>query len=308
MAVGIDIGGTKTHVAVRDPGSESLDLVVLSDSWRRNGLFGDAGNAARLIEIVLGMGDLDRMEPLAIGAHGCESEQDCVDFAAQVKAVYPGPVSVYNDAELLVPAAGHDYGVSVVIGTGSIVVGSSPERRMIVSGGHGWLIGDPGSAPGLTREAVKKVLTNRDRGGALDALGTRMLARFGAADEPGLIHVFNSAIEISHWGSAAIDVFAAADEGSALAAEVIDEAARALAESVRDVVERGAMGHNVVCAGGVVTNQPRMFEALRSHVERVIPSSVVELLTVPPAIGALHLATRARARTPGTIAASGPAT
>src|SRR5699024_1596629 len=106
----------------------------------------------------------------------------------QMRSVYGGDVTVVNDAQLLVPAAGHDAGVAVIVGTGSIVVGSSPTDSMLVSGGHGWLFGDPGSAPGLVREAVRLLLTRRDQAADDDVLGRLLTEFFGVDDVTGLIY------------------------------------------------------------------------------------------------------------------------
>ena len=77
---------------------------------------------------------------------------------------------------------------------------------------------------------------------------------------------------------------------STLAVAVIDDAARELAHSVANVVARGAVSADVVCAGGVITNQPRLYDAFARHVGALGHDLTVHMLKVPPVAGALALA------------------
>ncbi|WP_166984113.1 BadF/BadG/BcrA/BcrD ATPase family protein [Paramicrobacterium fandaimingii] len=295
MTVGIDIGGTKTHIALRDAHGSVRENVIPSDSWRRGGLFGDPENAARLTDAIRELSTGEESGALVIGAHGCDTPEHCERLSRQMQSAYGRSVTVVNDAQLLVPAAGHAAGLAVIVGTGSIVVGSSPGDPMIVAGGHGWLFGDPGSAPGIVRESVKLLLQRRDQVAGDDELGRRLTEFFDVDDVTGLIYALSVAPEIGLWGSAAPVVFEAADHGSAAAIDIIDAAARELADDVLNVFRRGAVGTAIVCAGGVVTNQPRLFSALTKHIADVSPDSSVELLRAPPVTGALALADAADA-------------
>lgn len=291
MTVGIDIGGTKTHIAVRtDARSSLVQRVVPSSSWRVNGLFGDPGNAARLMDLVREVAAADAWGPLVVGAHGCDTHEQCERLAALLSPHTSGPVRVVNDAELLIPAAGHHSGIAVIAGTGSIVVGTAAHTDMIVSGGHGWLFGDPGSAPALVRDAVRAVLAARDRGEQPDELADELMEHFGVCDVTGLIYTLSVAPSIDDWARAAPVVFSAAAHGSTLAGSVIDEAAAGLAENVQQVIARGADPRFIVCAGGVITGQPRLFDSVRRRVATMRPRTEVELLGVPPVHGAIALA------------------
>ncbi|QPZ39197.1 BadF/BadG/BcrA/BcrD ATPase family protein [Paramicrobacterium chengjingii] len=290
MVVGIDIGGTKTHIALRDAQGNLRERVIPSDSWRRGGLFGDSANANRLVaEIHMLTGGSDSGH-VVVGAHGCDTPEQCERFADQLRSVYGQNVTVVNDAQLLVPAAGQSAGVAVIVGTGSIVVGASPTDTMIVAGGHGWLFGDPGSAPGVVREAVKKLLTRRDEGRKVDILGRRLIAHFGVSDITGLIYALSVVPKIDSWAAAAPVVFEAAADGSETAIAVIEEAAAGLAANVINVHQHGAIGNAIVCAGGVITNQPRLYSALRDQIADIWPDAAIELLSAAPVFGALALA------------------
>lgn len=291
MLVGIDIGGTKTHILVAAPNTGDVHVVVPTAEWQRSYLLGDSANAERLAALYADYIGTRRGVPLAVGAHGCDTEAQCEAFRSQLERVHPGPVEVVNDAELLGPAAGtQDPVLAVIVGTGSIVVGTTADGATVTAGGHGWLLGDPGSAPGLAREAVRAVLQARDEGMGREILAERLLAHCQAGDETELSYLFASDLRITRWGSIAPLVFDCAKEGSPLALDVVNAAAVALAADVGRVRRLGAQGSTVVMAGGVAVNQPLLVRAFERQVAADHPGLNVELLTIPPVWGALQRA------------------
>lgn len=297
MIVGVDIGGTKTHVLVAEGETDVLDVVVPSGQWQRGGLFGDADNASRLVDLFADAVPDPGATPVAIGAHGCDFADQCVAFQRAVSRVWAGPVRVVNDAQLLGPAYGADAAIAMIVGTGSIVTGVSETGAAISAGGHGWLLDDPGSAPGIARDAVRAVLRALDIARPRDGLAERLMAVYGVDHEVDLSHRFTTEPNIGDWAALARTVFDAADDGSALAAEVVDDAAGQLADDVARVRRRGAVGSTVVAAGGVVTNQPRLFDAVRDRVRAHDPELELALLRVPPVRGAVELAGRMQEQT-----------
>lgn len=289
MLVGIDIGGTKTHVLIEDAGGVMLDRSVSTSGWQRGGLLDDNENVARLVEV---FADIEgaASSPLLVGAHGLDSEWQRLEFQARLEGNHRGVVRAVNDVELLGPAAGFDEAISVVVGTGSKVVAHAGNGELISAGGHGFLLSDPGSAPALVREAVRAVLRALDEGREADVLGRELMKQFGVDDEIALSYAFTAAPRLTTWGSLAPLVFACADAGSELAAAVVDSAAKELASDVGLVWGRGALGSDVVCAGGVITNQPRLYQALVRHIDDLHFGLSVHLLSVAPVVGAIELA------------------
>lgn len=291
MFVGIDIGGTKTHILISSWGEDDRHIVLPTAQWQRSYLLGDAANAARLVALFSQHLLPGVQVPLVVGAHGCDTQAQCEAFRVQLSLVHPGPVMVVNDAELLGPAAGVlGPVISVVTGTGSIVVGTTSEGVSLTAGGHGWLLGDPGSAPALARKAVQLVLRDRDEGHPRDVLAERLLAHCGADDEADLSYLFASDLSITLWGKVAPLVFDCAQQGSPLAMAVIESAGAALAEDIGRIRRRGARGSRIVVAGGVAVNQPLLLAALQRNLAIEHPELTVQLLEIPPVWGALQLA------------------
>ena len=291
MIVGVDIGGTKTHVRVLTDGDTTAhDLVVRSDSWIVGLLASDEGNAERLVRL-LPAEALTTESVLVVGAHGLDSPAQVAGFNRWLTAAFPGAALAVNDVTLLAPAAGLGDAVCVVAGTGSKVVGRRADGSVVEAGGHGFLLGDPGSAPALARDAMRSVLRAHDDGEAPDELARAMTAVHGHGDVLELwVAMFVDTPSMSAWGSLAPAIFAAARAGSARAAAVIDDHAAQLAADVRRVIRRGALGDAVVCAGGVVTRQPLLLEALRAHVGALGLGLTLHTLDVPPVVGAVALA------------------
>ena len=294
MLVGVDIGGTKTHVRVVPDDAAAQDLVVRSDSWIAGMLASDPGNAQRLVEL-LPAEAVTAGSALVVGAHGLDSPAQVTNFNRWLADAFPGATLGVNDVALLAPAAGLDEAVCVVAGTGSKVVGHRVDGSIVEAGGHGFLIGDPGSAPAIARDAMKSLLAAYDDGAALGGLAEAMLAVHGHHDLPELwIAMFVEDPSAALWGSLAPAVFAAAEAGDGRALAVVDDHASRLTADVHRVIRRGALGDVVVCAGGVITGQPLLREALWRHVDALDLGLTMRTLDVPPVAGAVALARRLR--------------
>jgi len=285
--VGIDVGGTKTHLLAAAGDDTVLDLVVPTAQWRHEGLHNDA-DVERLLELFRNLPGGSE-SALVVGAHGLDTDAQVLDFELRLRRSHSGPVRALNDVELLGPATGYADAIAVVAGTGSKVVARTANGASLTAGGYGYLFSDPGSAPGLAREAVRAVLDAQDSGQEPDALAEGLMAHFAVPDVDSLAHTFAAHARIQVWAPAAPVIFAAADEGSHLAAAVIDVAAADLAHGVDQVCSRGAVGTHVVCAGGVISNQSRLYDAFARHVSALGRPLSVHLLTVPPVQGALAL-------------------
>jgi len=134
------------------------------------------------------------------------------------------------------------------------------------------------------------VLRAADEGRPRDDLTEALLGHFGVDHVVELAVQVTAAADIAVWAEPARLVFACADSGSAIALSVIEDAAERLARDLALARARGARGTTAVAAGGVVTNQPRLFESVARHLSTYDPELHLELLTVAPVMGALGLA------------------
>lgn len=295
--VGIDVGGTKTHIAAEasDPSDGSAtqaDIVVPSADWR-GGLGDFAADARGLRELLARtLGSQILSANMAVGAHGCENTEQCRELERELRASFSGPLLVVNDSELIPPAMGTERAIAVVVGTGSITTARDAHGELATAGGWGWLLGDEGSAAGLVREATRAVLDSLDRGRAIDELGRRLMDSFGARNGDELALSVTETGSAEQWGSRAPEVFAAADEGSAIADAVIRRGGDHLAESVHRLLARGIAADGIVAGGSVIERQPRLQDAFRAALLRRSRGLPLTILDRPPVRGAVALARR----------------
>ncbi len=170
LLIGIDGGGTKTHVLARFSDS---DQIVFNQRFGSSNYqsIGEAGLLAILKEIVqalraafgssldcsisvLGMAGIDRQEDIP-------KHEKCLAAAG-----YPGRQIVCNDAEIALAGA-HDGspGALLLCGTGSIAMGRTENGSIVRAGGWGALVSDEGSGYRLGIEAISAALRAYDGNG-----------------------------------------------------------------------------------------------------------------------------------------------
>jgi len=286
LVAGIDIGGTKTHILVGQGRTIIKDQIVPSADWRSWDRQKDMIALSGLIREIAGRD----LAAIAIGAHGCDADWQCKQWEADLGERLAGHITVVNDSELLLPAAGYFSGIGVVSGTGSIAVARKTDGEMLVAGGWGWILGDEGSAAAIVREAARAVRGSIDRGETGDPLVQALMAALVTTDPTKIGRLLNDTRSAVVWGSYAGAVFDAAHEQSPLALRVIEDGGRALAKLVGILAARGADRSNVVIGGGVIVEQPRLLAAFETAMAGVSPYSKITLLREPPVIGALALA------------------
>jgi len=289
LVVGIDVGGTKTHLRAFAGETRVADHVRPSSGWRPHDPVAAAGWLAALVAEALPMGA--RPSAVAVGGHACETPRQCTQIRTALHLHFDAPALVVGDAELLAPAAGLHSGVGLVAGTGSVAVGRLDDGTPVQVGGWGAMLGDEGGSAGLVREAVRAVWAAHDRGEEPDALAKGLLTAFGVDEVPALGAALERATDVSaEWGRHAPVVFAAAEAGSPLARAVITEGGRSLAALVARLAARGVTVDDVVVAGSTVLAQPVLYDAFVSSLAASVPGARPRPLDGAPVDGAVAMA------------------
>jgi glucosamine kinase len=250
LVVGIDVGGTKTHLRVeRVSGEPVIDRVVPTTGWETT----PGAKAGKLVALIR-QNVPGAIGSLAVGAHGSDTDEDCAELAARIKVQLQSPTIVVNDSLLLGPAAGYGRCISLVAGTGSIALGRDAGGATLYTGGWGWLVGDEGSAWGIVREAIRLLTRASDRGATDQVLLAQLLDESSCTTLRDLVATTERrpAAEWARWVPA---VFRAASAGAPLAVEAVTHGAQALSALVTTLLRRGAIADAVVSAGGVIINQ-----------------------------------------------------
>ena len=284
LTVGVDVGGTKTHVAL----SSGEQRIVSSDDWHRKGLDRVAEGIVDVLRSLTAAAPV----ALAVGSHGCNDRLLCARLEHSLHARLGDlPILVVNDAELLLPSVRASVGVGLIAGTGSVAVGYDRDAEMVIAGGWGGYIGDEGSSTALFRDAARAVAEAYDRGDPEDPLVAVLCAALEIDHVRELPAVLATFVSPPAWAHLAPNVFSQAlEQESTLILDVIERNALALATLVARLHGRGAAVDTVVAGGGVVVNAVWFQDALRQALTTVSPASTLVVLSDPPVVGALNLA------------------
>jgi N-acetylglucosamine kinase-like BadF-type ATPase len=202
-------------------------------------------------------------------------------------------IQVTTDIEIALEAGlGEEAGIVVIAGTGSAACGRNSAGQSARAGGWGPWIGDDGSAYDIGRRAVYAALRTRDGAGPATNLGDRILLAEKARDWDVLIErVAKRADRI--FPQLFPTVCEAADEGDAVARDILTASAKSLATLARSVIERLGMREQafpLVKSGGAFGHSTHFDSALEQEISRIAPHARPAPLRVSPARAAAEMA------------------
>lgn len=162
----VDGGGSKTEGILADENGAVLRTSRVGPSNHNS--IGEA-QAQRQLEGLIDNLCLELEQPPQIygacfGLAGLYRPGDFPSLKPWLEKKLPGArLELVSDAHLVLPAGTPDnWGVGVIAGTGSIVVGQSKAGEFARSGGWGYLLGDEGSAYRVGLQALQAVTRSSD--------------------------------------------------------------------------------------------------------------------------------------------------
>lgn len=227
------------------------------------------------------------------GSDRPDDRQLILDWASRVQLT--DHVEVSSDGALLLAAGTPDgWGLAVVAGTGSIVVGQTRDGQSARGGGWGYLLGDEGGGYSLVMSAFRAIARAADGRTPATALRDRLLSRLGltqAQDLVGFVH--RGTWDRAALASLAPVVLETAESGDPVAVGIVDEEIRELAMTAVAVVWKLALDPKnipLALAGGILLSseyyRKRFLQKLNAV--GVMPEPVT--LVTEPARGAVRLA------------------
>lgn len=240
--------GTANHHALGMPAAQAELLKAIANAFERAGI-----PAQRVSTACLGLAGTDRADERAAWTAWAEKQvAECV--------------MVVNDGALVLAAGTpENWGVALVAGTGSVVLGKTRQGKTARAGGWGYLIGDEGSSYELAREALRAAAQAADGRGPATALLPAILEYWQARDPSELIaHVYRPGAAPAELAVLAPLVTRCAGEGDAVARRLVEQAGQALAMTVRAVCVALDFQEEVPLAltGGLVLSAAAVREAL----------------------------------------------
>ena len=184
------------------------------------------------------------------------------------------------------------FGVVVAVGTGAVCLALDHDGRAHRVDGWGHLFGDDGSAFAVGRVGLAAVQRHRDGRGAATALTGAARARFGEHLDTSPWRLYRSATVVADVAGFAVDVYACASAGDAVALRIVERAADDLADSVAAAVAAisGDGPVPVAHTGGVLAPGGFAVDLLRDRLADRTPRADLRPAVGSALTGALRLA------------------
>jgi glucosamine kinase len=224
--LGIDAGGSGTRVVLIENGT----VTPQPEEPPMNVLLTD-GFAERLLQIIKAAD----VTAAGVGLAGLRQQGQAAELTGTLSRQAGCPVHVTGDADTAQAGAFlGGPGVVVIAGTGSMAFGRDGERHGR-AGGHGFLLGDEGSAYWIGRAAVRAALRWHDRMGGSELIYRLVLEVTGTGLDDLVSDVCTHPAERSRLTvlAPAVTALAAADPEAGRITRQAAEHLAALAESVR---------------------------------------------------------------------------
>lgn len=298
LVVGVDGGGSKTHVILANGKGKELGSLIGDGSAVRPGeALTSAETIGALVRDALTNAEItDKPSLLVAGIAGTgrEKERKALLRALQGEGL-ADEVQVVTDAEIaLADAFGAEgAGILLVAGTGSVAYGRGPAGAFRRCGGWGPDVGDEGSGAWIGRRALSVVTSSADE----REPETRLMGALMTALELETIE------DIIPWAAKASpkDLAAIAGHVTTLAADrdlransICTVAAEELVVHIRTLARQlfvdERAGFSVALAGGLMTRGSFMRRIVEHRLKTAVPGAQLHPEEVVPARGAVKLA------------------
>jgi N-acetylglucosamine kinase-like BadF-type ATPase len=297
----VDAGGTKTEFLLAEEDRE-LGRAVTGTIKRVNA---DADTAGRNLSDALA--ELERTTGVSPSRVRCS----CVGTSGNTVPLVTdwlregfgsrvsGPLLLVGDVEIALDAAFFGgRGVLALAGTGSNVAARAADGAIMTAGGWGPILADQGAGHWIGIEGLRRGFLARDEGRRTDLLeAARRLWNLPTVDA--LIEFANTQPPPRYGSQFAREVVVLADQGDAIAQEILEQGGRDLAYLVRLLVERlrAIEGDTfdvpaVAFAGSILAHVERMRNSIEYALRLHYPDIRILKQPADPVRGALWRAMR----------------
>jgi N-acetylglucosamine kinase-like BadF-type ATPase len=295
--LGADLGATKTHTLIVDETGRALGFGESGpgnhESAGYDGMFNSMQQGLDMALRSAGLTKAD-ITGAGFGVAGYDWSSEIEATAAVIdKLGLNAPYIFVNDAVLgLVAGSEEGWGVVVVSGTGSNCRGWDREhKREGRVTGHGVMMGEGAGGSELLHRGMQLVGYSWSKRGSATALADAFVKHVGAKDLEDLVRGYTT-YEYRIGAEAAPIVFRVAEEGDAIARELIHWAGCELGEMANAVIrqlEFENLTFDIVMTGSMFEGGPLLIEPMRETIHKFAPKARLVRLRVPPVIGAVIL-------------------
>lgn len=245
LVVGIDGGGTKTSALLAKIRKDGFEVLGRGIAGASNPRVVGFENASLEIHTAIHAAfqqakiPLCKVHRLVAGLSGAGREEERKRMGELLQDMAQ-KVEVTSDANLILEEGLlHGWGIAVIAGTGSMILGKNHDGTLLRSGGWGTQLGDEGSAYAIGMSALKALCKMQD--GLLESgpLRELLLGKLGLTKVEDLI----APMAEGTWGKEtiaelALEVLALAEKNDLLANQLLQEQANALAQGMAGLYRR----------------------------------------------------------------------
>lgn len=297
--LGVDGGGTKTHVALMNEAREVVGEGTAGPSNPlRVGVETAVSNIVKAADQAIDAAEILRVDIAAatLGLAGVRR----ADIKQSIKASFTEQIrirktTVITDAEIALFATTlGEPGIVVIAGTGSICLGKNAKGKMAIAGGWGPLAGDEGGGVGIAQTALHAVAKASDGRGIATTLSKRASEYFRASGPENLIvAIYSPQVDNSRIAGFAKFVVEAAQEGDAVAETILQEAGAELGLAACAVIEKLRLKRYKVpigCVGSVFKAGALLTKPMIETIHTIAPKAFLTEPEMPPAHAAALMA------------------
>ena len=298
--LGLDAGGTKTtaligddtRVLVRSTGGSIKPLRVSLEQAQKNisALLADIAQKSSV--------DLRQITASCVGTAGLRLPQTDGWMRQIISACAGGAIEVSGDEDIALDAAfPGGAGVLVIAGTGSNTLGRTSTGQRFTVGGWGPALGDQGSGYWIGHQALRSAVRAKDFGQPTRIL-ERVVAFWNARDLYEVVNIAHSAPDFSLLAPLVVQC---AEEGDAVALEVLERGGRLLGEDAAEAFRQVRLFEpeqpmpGIAFIGGILDKVAFVRESMIDTIRRTLPTVQILPEAVDAVTGALWRARHSHA-------------
>ena len=294
--LGIDVGGTKTHALIADEEGRACGF-GLGGPGNHEGVGYDGLSAAMQAATQQALAQADISPRQIAGAGFGLGGYDWVsELPPTLEAIRPlgmdAPVEVVNDAMIgLIAGTQEGWGLAVVSGSGCNCWGRNRQHQYGNVTGMGYPMGEGAGASELTAEAVRRVSRAWSRRGPATQLTEVFCEMVGVKTASELIEGLTQE-RFRLPAQAAPLIFKAAENGDAVACDLVRWAGESLADLAAGVIHQIEIEDEqfeVVLVGSMFKGGAMLIDPMREALLKVAPGATLVRLSTPPVMGAVML-------------------
>lgn len=299
LYLGVDGGGTKTHIVLFDHKAQFVcEGFAGASNPLRVGVENAVSNIIQAITNACDVGNRSRSDIVSatLGLAGVR-RADIRKIVADSfrKRLTVEKVQVITDAEIaLYGTTLGKAGLVVIAGTGSICIGQDENGNSATSGGWGPLAGDEGGGAGIARLALQAIAKASDGRGKPTKL-SRVASKYfrTAKTEDLIIAIYSPQTDNAKIAGFAREVVATAQEGDEIALDIINSAGFELGLAADAVIKKLGLQNRKVpigCVGSIFKAGNILTDSLLETVHKIAPKAFLTTPKMIPANAAAKMA------------------